>query len=349
MSADLVSIDGSTGEGGGQILRSSLALSVCLGRPFHISGIRSGRKKPGLMRQHLTAVRAAASISGATLRGDAIGSVELLFEPGAVRPGEYTFSVGSAGSATLVLQTVLPALLTATASSRLVLEGGTHNPFAPPFDFIDRVFLPIVNSMGPRVTAVLEQPGFHPAGGGRFVVTIEPVRQLHPLDLLERGASRSRAATVLIAKLPAGVAEREMKIVERKLGWPDTCRRIVDCPNSAGPGNILILEIESERCVAMFTGFGRLGVRAEAVAEQAIQQARRYLSSSAALDVNIADQILLPLALAGPGCFSSVSLSKHATTNLEVIRRFMPIDATVVEEPHARRTVVTFGHGALLA
>jgi RNA 3'-terminal phosphate cyclase (ATP) len=343
MSEDVVSIDGSLGEGGGQILRTSLALSLCLGRPFQIRGVRSGRKRPGLMRQHLTAVQAAGAVAGARIKGDTIGSQEVVFEPGLLRPGEYRFSVGTAGSATLVLQTVLPALLTANAPSRLILEGGTHNPFAPPFEFIGQVFLPIINRMGPKTVATLEQPGFYPAGGGRFSVTIEPTPYLRPIQIFDRGEVRTKTATALIAKLPIGVAEREMWVLERKLGWPESCRRIVECADSAGPGNIFLLHVESEHCAAMFTGFGRLGVRAEAVAEHAIQQARRYIGSGAALDAHMTDQVLLPLALAGGGGFSSVGLSKHTTTNLEVIRRFMPIEITTVEERQGARTVVTIG------
>src|SRR5262245_57066518 len=171
--SSILTIDGSHGEGGGQILRSSLALSMVTGTPFRIENIRAKRKKPGLMRQHLTAVNAARQVSSAGVDGAAIGSTELVFHPGTVRPGDYQFAVGTAGSTTLVLQTVLPALLCAGGSSRLSFEGGTHNPFAPPFDFLERAFLPLMNRMGPKVAATLERPGFYPAGGGRFTVTIE--------------------------------------------------------------------------------------------------------------------------------------------------------------------------------
>ena len=170
----MLTINGSQGEGGGQILRTALAMSLVTGKPFRIVRIRAGRKKPGLLRQHLTAVQAAAQIGQATVEGAAIGSQELTFTPGEIRPGEYRFAVGTAGSATLVLQAVLPALLTAPGLSVLTLEGGTHNPFAPPFDFLHRSYLPLVNRMGPTVEARLERPGFYPAGGGKFVVTVEP-------------------------------------------------------------------------------------------------------------------------------------------------------------------------------
>jgi RNA 3'-terminal phosphate cyclase (ATP) len=165
----MITIDGSYGEGGGQILRTSLALSLVTGKPFSINNIRAGRKKPGLMRQHLTAVNAAAEIGSAAIKGNRIGSQEFTFEPEMIKPGNFHFAIGSAGSCTLVFQTILPALIIAGGPSEIILEGGTHNPFAPPFDFLAKAFLPVINRMGPKVDAVLEKPGFYPAGGGRFI------------------------------------------------------------------------------------------------------------------------------------------------------------------------------------
>ena len=167
----MIEIDGSQGEGGGQILRTALALALVTGKPFRITNIRAGRKKPGLLRQHLTAIQAAMAVGGAAAEGATIGSRDLVFHPGAITPGTYRFAVGTAGSTTLVLQTILPALLCAGGESMLTLEGGTHNPFAPPFDFLQTTFLPQVNRLGPKVEAVLERPGFYPAGGGRFRVS----------------------------------------------------------------------------------------------------------------------------------------------------------------------------------
>jgi len=168
MGADMITIDGSQGEGGGQILRSSLALSLVTGKPFSMEKIRAGREKPGLLRQHLTAVKAAAEVSRAQVEGNSIGSKTLFFVPGEIKAGSYRWAVGTAGSATLVLQTVLPCLLTADKTSNLILEGGTHNPYAPPYDFLAQAFLPVVNRMGPKASCSLERPGFYPAGGGKF-------------------------------------------------------------------------------------------------------------------------------------------------------------------------------------
>src|SRR5271154_16708 len=183
----MIHIDGSSGEGGGQILRSSLSLSLVTGTPFRIENIRAKRERGGLLRQHLTAVLAASEISSAQVEGATLGSKTLTFAPGMIRPGTYHFAVGTAGSGTLVLQTILPALMTASAASQLTIEGGTHNMHAPPFDFLQRTFLPIVNRLGPKITATLSRYGFYPAGGGCFSATIEPCERLAPIHLLARG------------------------------------------------------------------------------------------------------------------------------------------------------------------
>src|SRR5262245_1101885 len=212
-------IDGSQGEGGGQILRTALALSLVTGTPFRLEKIRAGRDRPGLLRQHLTAVTAAVEIGSATADGVALGSPELVFRPGPVRPGTYRFAVGTAGSAGLVLQTVLPPLLGAAGSSTIVVEGGTHNRHAPPFDFLDRAFLPLLARMGARVRATLDRPGFYPAGGGQLTVEVTPTPALAPLTLLERGAARRRRARAVVANLPAAIAHRELRVVRDQLGF----------------------------------------------------------------------------------------------------------------------------------
>jgi RNA 3'-terminal phosphate cyclase (ATP) len=327
----MIVIDGSQGEGGGQVLRSSLALSLVTGLPFRIEKIRAGRKKPGLMRQHLTAVNAAAAIGSADVEGAHIGSRTLDFHPGSVKPGSYQFSVGTAGSCTLVLQTVLPALLTADAPSDLVLEGGTHNPYAPPFDFLARAFLPLVRKMGPNVAASLQRPGFCPAGGGRFTVSIKPAERLERIDLCERGEILTRSARATVAKLPRSIAERELKVVRDKLNWEEEFCSVEEAPSSPGPGNILCVEITSEHVTEIFTGFGELGVSAEKVARETVKAVEEYLAAGVPVGHYLADQLLLPMAMAGGGSFRTLAPSRHMTTNADVISRFLPVEVIMRE------------------
>jgi RNA 3'-terminal phosphate cyclase (ATP) len=329
--ADIIQIDGSIGEGGGQILRTALGLSMVTGQPFRIEKIRAGRDKPGLLRQHLTAVNAAAAVCGASVEGAAISSRELSFTPGKVKAAEYTFSIGSAGSTTLVLQTVLPALLTADGPSSLTLEGGTHNPHAPPIDFLEKAFLPLINRMGPTVNVTLERAGFYPAGGGRFVVKVQPAAKLLPLHVPERGEIKRRLAKAVVAALPGEIAKRELQKVEKMLGWSGEQLQIRQLPNEWGPGNLLTLEIESEHVTEVFTGFGMKAVTAEAVADQAVQQTRRYLAAKIPVGESLADQLLLPLAFAGAGSFMTHSPSRHTKTNIEVITRFLPVRVALAE------------------
>jgi RNA 3'-terminal phosphate cyclase (ATP) len=311
------------GEGGGQILRTSLALSLVTKTPFRIERLRARRKKPGLMRQHLAAVRAAAEIGAAEVQGDEVGSRELEFRPREVTPGDYYFNVGSAGSTMLVLQTVLPALALARGPSTLLLEGGTHNPLAPPFDFLARAFLPLVGRMGAAVTATLERPGFYPAGGGRARVEVTPAARLAPLDLCERGAVRAVRATALLSALPFAIARRELEVVEQRLGWPAAACRPLMVEDPVGPGNALLLEVESEHVTELFTGFGEKGVRAETVAERVVEEVEAYLQAGVPVGAHLCDQLLLPLALAGGGALVTLPLTLHSETQIEVLGRFL--------------------------
>jgi RNA 3'-terminal phosphate cyclase (ATP) len=334
----MLQIDGSQGEGGGQVLRSALALSMVTATPFRMVRIRAGRKEPGLKRQHLTAVRAAVAVCGAAVEGDALRSTELTFSPGPVRGGEYTFSVGTAGSTTLVLQTVLPALLLADCPTRVTLEGGTHNPMAPPFPFLARTFLPLVNRMGPRVTARLERPGFFPAGGGRFAVEIEPCDRLVGFDLRERGKLVRRSATATVARLPRHIAERELKVVGRKMNWTKDELHVEEVRDSHGPGNVVTMEVESEHICEVFTAFGEVKRPAEAVANDAVRQCRRYLASHAPVGEYLCDQLMLPMAIAGGGTYLATCLSGHAKTHIELIHQFL--DCEVRAEPSEADDVV---------
>jgi len=308
------------------VLRTSLALSLVTGLPFRIENIRAGRKNPGLLKQHLTAVRAAVEISDAVVTGAEMGSGELTFIPGKVRTGEYVFSVGTAGSATLVLQTVLPALMTADGKSELILEGGTHNPYAPPFDFLEKAFLPCLRKMGPVVKCKLHRPGYYPAGGGRFSVYIEPAEKLAPIEINERGKLTSRHARAIVSRLPEHIAQRELEAVRRILKWRQDELETERVTNASGPGNALILEIHFEHITEVFTGFGERGVTAEDIAARTSEEVMEYLVSGAPVWKYLADQLLLPMALAGKGLFRTVAATKHTVTNIDVIRRFLDID-----------------------
>jgi RNA 3'-terminal phosphate cyclase (ATP) len=336
-------IDGSRGEGGGQVLRTSLALSMITGTPVRIDNIRARRAKPGLMRQHLTAVQAAARISHGQAEGAAVGSKEIVFTPGAVTPGDYHFAIGTAGSTTLILQTVLPALILAEGPSRLILEGGTHNPMAPPFEFLDRAFLPLLRRMGPSVDVTLERAGFYPAGGGRLSVTVTPAAKLQGFDLLERGEIRHHRGTVLLANLAGHIADREVKTLGRLTSWEPGCFEVRHV-DSAGPGNAVILELESENVTEIFTAIGEVGVSAEAVADRVVKEMRRYMVADVPVGEHLADQLLLPLALAGSGSYRTLPLSLHAKTQIELIPEFLDVGIEVVEEEGGRGWRIEIGY-----
>jgi RNA 3'-terminal phosphate cyclase (ATP) len=324
-------IDGAAGEGGGQVLRTSLALALVTGRPFRIERIRAGRPKPGLLRQHLTAVQAATAVSAARVTGAELGSRELRFEPAPVRGGDYRFAVGTAGSATLVFQTVFPALLAAKTPSQLVLEGGTHNPFAPTFEFLARTFLPLLRRMGATVNTRLEAYGFYPAGGGRFVVDIEPSGWLQPLTLNERGAARV-SARALVASLPETIAKRELSIIRERLALDRLVCHPLSVEGSRGPGNVVTITIESEHVTEVVTGFGVKGITAEKVASDACDEAVRYLDLDVPVGVHLADQLLLPMALGSGGTFRTLKPTPHTETNADVVRRFVPASIDIEHE-----------------
>ncbi len=334
MTQDLLHIDGSQGEGGGQILRSALALSMALGRPFRITGIRANRPKPGLMRQHLTAVHAAAEICSARVHGAAPASRELTFTPGPIRAGDYHFAVGTAGSTTLVLQAILPALLVAPCPSSVVVEGGTHARWAPPFEFLEGALLPVLNRMGHRVQARLERHGFYPAGGGRIRVDIAPARAPTPLRLESRGEVRSRTAAILLSKLPFDIAERELTAIRDALGWEVGPTNVQTLHNALSPGNCVTLRLECEHVTEVFCALGELGKPASAVAAEATDAAREYLAAAAPVGRHLADQLMVPLAIAaaqgaGECSFLSLPFTPHSSTNSAVVGEFLGQEPSV--------------------
>ena len=327
----MLSIDGSFGEGGGQIIRTSLALSLVTGKAFRVYNVRAGRAKPGLQPQHLTAVRAAAEVGRARVEGASVGTREFTFVPGEVAAGQYRFPIGTAGSTTLVMQTVLPPLLNAAGPSLLTFEGGTHNPHAPPFEFIEKTFLPLVNRTGPTVSVELERYGFYPPGGGRFSIYIEPGSEPRRLDLVERGVVLGERARALCVNLRADIGERELKVVSEQMGLTLDQLDLELSDNAISPGNVFTVEIESENLTEVFTGVGQRGVPAEQVAARAVDEAKKYLEIGAPVGEHLADQLLIPLALASGGSYTTGPLSAHTTTNIEVVRKFLPVEITTTQ------------------
>ena len=328
----MIIIDGAEGEGGGQVLRNSAALSLITGEPFQITNIRGKRVKQGLMRQHLTAIEAACLISNAETTGLAIGSSELTFKPGKVTPGDFHFAVGTAGSTSLVLQTVLMPLILADAPSRIVLEGGTHNMAAPPFEYIAKCFLPIINRMGANVSAKLVRHGFYPRGGGRIEVYIEPA-PLSPIECNDRGQLVSRAAIAYVAGLSVEIAEREIKEAKNRLpDWPEDAFSVRTLPESVGPGNIIMIEAAFEYVTEISSGFGKLGSSSESIAKDAARRLAGFMASKAFAGPYLADQLLLPFALAGGGQFTTVKPSQHSQTAANVIEKFTGRQARFIEK-----------------
>jgi RNA 3'-terminal phosphate cyclase (ATP) len=365
----MIEIDGSQGEGGGQILRTSLALSMITGTPFRLTNIRARRKTSGLQRQHLMCVVTAADICGATLLGAKQGSGTLTFEPGSIESGAYRVDIGpprhwvssakqisfdprtyhvdigTAGSTTLVLQTVLPALLMREEPSSLTIEGGTHNDHAPPFDFLEKAFVPLINRMGSDVSIELQRYGFYPKGGGKIVAKVgaaAPGSTLGRLELKERGDVRQISVRGIVSRLNPGIAEREVNRVARELQLSKANCEVIDEKRSDGPGNVVLIEVRTDRVTEVFTGFGAFRIPAEKVAQGAADEAKEYLDAEVPVGPHLADQLLLPMALGEGGEFLTQPVTEHTRTNADVIRMFLdvPIRFTEVNE---RQTLVEVG------
>ncbi len=321
----MITIDGSYGEGGGQMLRSALALSMWTGQPFTMHNIRANRGKKGLLRQHLTAVKAAQQICNAQVTGAELNSQHLTFLPHKIQHGNYRFDIGTAGSTTLVLQAILPALLKADDLSTVTITGGTHNQSAPPADFLQLAFLPLLAKMGINITLNVRKHGFYPAGGGELVIDIEPCQTLMPLHLEERSDIQNAYAQSLICSLPTHIAERELETVKKQMNWTDA-QIALRSIRATGQGNVLLLIFEDKYVTNVFSGFAEHGVSAEKVASTTCKEAQAFLNSQASVDEYLADQLLLPMALTGSGSFSTTRISPHCESNMAVIKQFLAVD-----------------------
>ncbi len=321
------------------MLRTALGLSLVTGRSFRITRIRGGREKPGLLRQHLTCVNAAAALSDAEVRGAELGSLELEFHPRALRGGAFEFVIGSAGSTTLVLQALLPALLRAPSPMTVAIEGGTHNSSAPPFEFLQRSLVPLLARMGAQLSVSLLRRGFEPAGGGRIEVTVLP-SPLRRFELLQRGALVRRSAEVLVSAVPLKVARRELDVVREELAFTDSELEVREV-QAPSPGNALALSLEYEQVTEVFVGLGARGIAAEKVARRACGEVRRALRTDAPVGLHLADQLLVPMAIAGGGAFRTVAPTPHTTTQLTLIPRFLDVTLSCQPEAAADTFLVT--------
>lgn len=346
-----LTLDGSTGEGGGQILRTGLALSMVTGRPLHITRIRAKRPKPGLMRQHLACVQAAIAVCDGQADGAELGSQTLLFTPGAVRAGDYRFQIATAGSCLLVLQTVLPALMLADGESRVQLSGGTHNPMAPPFDFLERAFAPLVRRLGVGLELKLLRRGFYPAGGGELVARITPAAQtFKPVDVLERGPLHNAWGEALAPGLARNIPHRELEALGQRMGWTFEAGQLRQPPTrqNEGPGNALIATLEYAHITEVFCQLGERSLSAEQVAKRLADEVRTYQCgqrSQGALGPHLADQWMLPLALAvwstrQAASYTCTEVTQHTATNAQTIAQGLPVQVQITPVEGAMRVEI---------
>ncbi|USA54772.1 RNA 3'-terminal phosphate cyclase [Acinetobacter sp. C32I] len=325
-----IQIDGSQGEGGGQILRTALALSMITGQAFELINIRAGRKKPGLMRQHLVCVQASQHISQAYVEGAELHSQRLYFASQHVQSGKYQFQIGSAGSTTLVLQTLLPALLLQNEASDLTISGGTHNPLAPTADFIEHCFLPALEKLGIEVEFKLNKAGFFPIGAGEIQIMIQPWQHRNKLSLLDRGALQTTEAFAAVLNLSeeAQIAQRELATLNKRLKL-DTQQQFH--LNGISQGNTAYVKVEHQQHIQLFTALGEMRKSAEQIANHLAEQVKQYIASQAVVDEYLADQLLLPLALGQGGEFTAQCISEHARTQAAMIEKFIDCEIEFIE------------------
>ena len=339
----MIEIDGSEGEGGGQVVRSSLTLAMITGRSFRINNVRGRRKKPGLKRQHLTAVHAAKEVCSAKCEGDALNSSALEFVPSEMKTGEFNFQIGTAGSATLVAQTLIPALAIADTPTKITVEGGTHNPMAPCFDYLSQVYLPLFERMGPSFQTDFESFGFYPAGGGKFSVTVHPQQDLEGMELFDRGSKCKPEVISIVSDLPKSIGERENKTIMRKMNWDANRFSVVEVEKPKGPGNAILVFLKSSNVTELFTAIGEIGVTAEQVARRLVKEFRQYISADdIPVGPHLADQILLPMGIAAhqgkTSQFKTMPLSQHSSTHIDILQRFL--DVKIEVEPAEGRNVL---------
>ncbi|HUL20232.1 MAG TPA: RNA 3'-terminal phosphate cyclase [Thermodesulfobacteriota bacterium] len=330
----MIQIDGSYGEGGGQILRTALALSAILKKPFTLYHIRCKRKNPGLQAQHLAAVEALARITEAQVEGVTFGSQEITFIPQRVHSGEYQFEVRTAGSAILLLQAIFLPLCFSRGVSNVTLIGGTHVQWSPSFHYFSEVFLPALEGLGVSATVAIERWGFFPKGGGRIRLKINPIQELKPISLVDRGSLKKIRGISAVSKLPEHVAERQKEQALKRIQGElkiDGEIAVLDDVHSDGPGSFLFLLAEYEKVISGFSALGVKGKPAERVADEAVDSLKDYLESEGCVDPYLTDQIVPFMALAkGNSSITTMLITEHLLTNLWVIQHFL--DVTISKE-----------------
>jgi RNA 3'-terminal phosphate cyclase (ATP) len=335
--SSLITIDGSFGEGGGQIIRTSLSLSAITGQPVEVVNVRARRTKPGLQPQHLTAVRAAASLCAARMEGDAVGSTRFAFHPQApVQPGAYRFDIGTAGATGLVVQTVLLPLALADGPSEVIVTGGTHVPHAPPADYVETTYLPALRLADIEAEFRYDRAGFYPRGGGEVRLTVSGSATPIPFDLSERGKSTDLTAYVVTSSLAEHVAERGTAAIQQFMKGVGRKVEIVprDLP-SPGTGAAVVLVTRCEGGLAGFSAIGERGKPMEKVATQPCEEFMAWWKNGAACDEHLADQLVLPAALArGESRWSTSQVTEHLRTVVWVVRQFLPVEATIEDQPN---------------
>ncbi len=320
-----IELDGSYGEGGGQILRTALSLACVTGHALTLFNIRTGRKKAGLMPQHITSIHATSEISRAEIKGAEPGSTELIFVPGKTMPGNYIFDIKTAGSCTLVFQTLLPPLMFGEKPSTITIKGGTHVPFSPSYHYLTEVLFPMLRKVDVSVDSTIYKYGFYPKGGGEVSFTVHPVSQVKVLNVSERGKLTALHGYSAVSGLPVQIARRQKNAMEQKVKSFSSDMHIMDVL-SPGKGTFTFLAAQYENTIAGFSSIGKRGKPAETVGAETAEAFLDFHRTSAAFDPHLADQIVLYLSLSrDDSSFTTSCITEHLLTNLWVIKQFMDI------------------------
>jgi RNA 3'-terminal phosphate cyclase (ATP) len=297
---------------------------------LHIENVRAARRNPGLAKQHLSCVRAACQICNGECDGAVLHSKVLDFQPGSVQSGDFYFDIGSAGSASLVIQTLLPALFLVDKPSTVTVTGGTHNPLSPPFDFLAETFLPTIVTADFISTCKLIRHGFYPAGGGKITFNIRPrPKNTHKtINFCEPADKPQVFARIYIAKLPENIAHKQHNLLlQSRLDFKSI--EHIEITDSDGPGNCVMIRLCSTNHTTVFTAFGMRGKPSHKVVGEVVTLTEDFLKSGAAVDRFLADQLLIYMAIAKAGCYTTNELTAHLTTNMEIIKKFLDVDFSV--------------------